>query len=136
MSFRSTRKAKSLATKSAELALAVPQVVAHRLARMAIAGSTLSTRDQEEFTLMAAEKGAAFVEAWQAMATQTVLAHQAMAMSFARSFWSLAPRGRLTPARVAAQLQGAALGVIAKGLAPVHRKATANAKRLARTKLR
>ena len=85
---------------------------------------------------MVAEKGESFVQAWQAMAMQTVLANQAMAASFALSFWSLSPRGKITPVKVAAQLQGAALGVLDKGLAPVHRKATANAKRLARTKLR
>jgi hypothetical protein len=34
------------------------------------------------------------------------------------------------------QVHGATLGVLGKGLAPVHRKAVANAKRLARTKLR
>jgi len=33
-------------------------------------------------------------------------------------------------------MQKAALGVIGSGLAPVHRKAVANAKRLGRTKLR
>jgi hypothetical protein len=36
------------------------------------------------------------------------------------------------PATASAQLQSAALGVLSKGLAPVHRKATANAKRLSR----
>jgi hypothetical protein len=35
-----------------------------------------------------------------------------------------------------AQLQHATLGILGKGLGPVHRKAVANAKRLARTKLR
>lgn len=38
--------------------------------------------------------------------------------------------------QVAAQLQGAALAMLGKGIAPMHRKAVANAKRLARTKLR
>lgn len=136
MPVRSTRKAKSIATKSAELALAVPLVVAHRVARMANAGPTPSARDMKEFNRMVAEKGAVFAQAWQAMATQAVLANQAMVFSFARSFWPMSGRGKITPAKVAAQLQGAALGVLGKGLAPVHRKATANARRLARTKRR
>ena len=136
MSIRTTRKAKSVVAKSTELALAVPQVVAHRVARMATAGPTLSARDVKEFNRMVAEKRVAFAQAWQAMATQTVLAGQAMAWSFARSFWSAPGRGKITPAKVAAQLQGAALGVLGKGLAPVHRKATANAKRLGRSKHR
>jgi hypothetical protein len=131
------RRTKSIGTKSAELAVAVPQVMAHRLTRMAIAGPKPSKRDQKEFQRMVAEKKSAFTESWVAMATQTVLAQQALAMSLVRSFW--APTLRRKPssaASVARQVQSAALGVLDKGLAPVHRKAVANAKRLARTKLR
>ena len=43
------RKTMSLIIKAAELAFAVPQVVAHRVTRMAIAGPSLSERDQKEF---------------------------------------------------------------------------------------
>ena len=136
MSVRSTRQANSIVAKSTELAIAVPQVVAHRVARMATAGPTLSARDLKEFNLMFAEKGAAFAQAWKGIAAQTLLANQAMVFSFARSFWSASGRGKITPLTVAAQLQDAALGVLGKGLAPVHRKATANARRLARTKRR
>jgi len=136
MSIRTTRKAKSVVAQSTELALAIPQVVAHRVARMANAGPTPSARDLKEFNRMLAEKPIAFAQAWQAMATQTVLAGQAMVFSFASSFWSASTRGRITPAKVAAQLQGAALGVLGKGLAPVHRRTTANARRLRRSKRR
>jgi hypothetical protein len=136
MPYRSTRKTKSVATKAAELAIAAPQVVAHRVTRMAISGPTLSKRDRKEFELMVAEKKTAFAEAWQAMATQTLRANQTLAMSFFRSFWSPTLKGKPTPAKVGAQLQSAALSVLGKGLTPVHRKAVANAKRLARTKLR
>jgi len=87
----SRRKAKSITTRAAELAVAAPQVVAHRVARMAVAGPALSERDRKEFKLMVAEKQAALTQAIQAMA---------------------------------------------KVMAPVHRKAVANAKRLARTRLR
>jgi len=133
---RSTRKKKSLTTKAAELAVAVPQVVAHRVTRMVIAGPTLSERDRKEFNLMVAEKKTAFAEAWQAMAMQTLRANQTLVASFLRSIWSVSPRRRPTVGRVAVQLHSAALGIFGKGLAPVHRKAVANAKRLARTKLR
>ena len=136
MPSRSSRKSKAVATKAAELAVAVPQVVAHRVTRMAISGPTLSERDRKEFQLMVAEKKTAFAEVWQAMATQSVRASQTLATSFLRSIWSPPLRAKPTPGKMAAQLQGAALGVFAKGLAPVHRKAVANAKRLARTKLR
>jgi hypothetical protein len=136
MSVRSKRKTKSITTKAAELAVAAPQVVAHRVARMAIAGPTLSERDRKEFNLMVAEKKTAFAEAWEAMATQTVRANQTLAASFYRSMWSPRGWGSASPGKIAAQVQGAALGILDKGMGPVHRRAVANAKRLARTKLR
>ncbi|MDE1947270.1 MAG: hypothetical protein KGL43_17700 [Burkholderiales bacterium] len=127
---------RSTARKAAELTLAVPQVVAHRVARMALAGPTPSARDRKEFIGMVAEKQAAFFSSWSAMATQAAIANQALALSWLRAF---APPGvgkRTTPAALAAQWQGAGLAVLDKGLDPVHRKAVANARRLARTKLR
>src|SRR5215207_3529740 len=130
------RKPHSLAVRTAELAVAVPQVVAHRVTRMALAGPVLSARDRREFARMVAEKNAAFGEAWQAMAMQAAVANQALAASTLRAFVALAAGRRPRVATSAAQLHRAALGVLGKGLAPVHRKATANARRLARTKLR
>ena len=136
MAIRRRRAAHSLATKAAELAIAVPQVVAHRMARMALAGPRLSPRDRKEFERMVAEKNSAFGESWNAMAAQAALANQAFAASFFRSFLSVARGRKPSVAASAAELHKAALGVLGKGFAPVHRKAMANAKRLARTKLR
>src|ERR1700722_19369477 len=56
MATRRTRNSTSLAAKSMEVALAVPQVVAHRVTRMALAGPTLSERDRREFQMMVNEK--------------------------------------------------------------------------------
>ena len=126
----------SLAWKAAELAVAVPQVVAHRVTRMALAGPKLSPRDRKEFERMVAEKNAAFAASWSAMAWQAALAQQTLAASLMASFLA-AGRGRKpSPAASAMQWQRAAVGVLGKGLAPVHRKAVANARRLAKTKLR
>jgi len=130
------KNAPSLIAKAAELAFAAPQVVAHRVARMAMAGPVLSERDRREFRLMGAEKTAAFSEAWNAMAAHAFRANQALAVSFAQSLWSPSPKGRPSATEMAVQLQDAALGMLDKGMDPVHRKAVANAKRLARTRLR
>ena len=130
------RKSLSLLAKSAELATAAPQVIAHRVTRMAMAGPTLSARDRKEFHLMVAEKMAGFGEAWSAMVLQTIRANQTVAVWLFRAFWVPSLRRRASTTAVAAQLQSAALDILAKGLAPLHRKAVANAKRLARTKLR
>ena len=136
MATRQRRANQSLAVKAADLALAVPQVVMHRVTRMAASGPKLSARDRKEFERMVAEKNAAFGESWNAMAVQAVLANQALAASFFKAFLDAARGRKPSAARSAAQLQRAALGVLGKGLAPVHRKAVANAKRLRRTKLR
>ena len=136
MASRRTRAKSSLAQQAAELALAVPQVVAHRMTRMALAGPHPSPRDRKEFARMVAEKNDAFGEAWQAMALHGARAQQALGASLFASFLAIARGRRPSPARSVAQLQHAAFGVLGKGLAPVHRKAVANARRLARTKLR
>lgn len=133
---RPNRKTKSIAAQATELAFAVPQVMTHRITRMAMAGHVPSKRDRKEFDLMVAEKNTAFAQSWVAMANQSLLANQALSASMLRTLCS--PIGIGTPsfATVLSQVHGATLGVLGHGLAPVHRKAVANAKRLARTKLR
>ena len=136
MSIRRKRKTVSLAVKMAELAFAAPQVVAHRVTRMAVAGPIHSPRDRKEFKRMSAEKAEAFAESWNAMTMQAFSANQALAASYFRALWSPSLRGMPSAGAVTARLQGVALDVLGKGLSPVHRKAVANAKRLGRTKLR
>ena len=87
---RRTRKhdAWSTTLKSAELAWATPQVVAHRLGRMAASGPIPSARDSAEFTRMWSEKVTAFNDSWAAMALQGFAANQAMASSLLRGFWN------------------------------------------------
>ena len=131
------RSSLSLSAKTAELAFAVPQVVAHRLLRMAHAGPHLSARDRKEFARMIAEKHSAFGESWNAMAVQSLASQRAFAavLALAATPTRSARSGPAAHA-LAAELQHAALAVLGKGLAPVHRRAVANAKRLARTRLR
>jgi hypothetical protein len=115
------------AIKLAELGLAAPQVIAHRLTRMTLAGPVLSARDRKEFAGMVIEKQVAIAAAWTAMLAESVRWQQTLALSF------------LTGASArqhAARAKSAAARLAGSGLAPVHRKAVANAKRLARTKLR
>ena len=136
MAIRRPRKSKSLAIKSTELALAVPQVVAHRLTRLALAGPKLSDRDRTEFRMMINEKRVGFAQAWSDMTMQAFRANQALTATMLRSFFSPFSYKKPSTASVAAQVQTAAIGVLGRGLAPIHRKAVSNAKRLAKTKLR
>ena len=133
MATRRPRKTPPLARQAAELAVAVPQVIAHRLTRLARAGPAPSARDRKEFRRMGAEKAAAFAESWNAMALQAFEANQTLALSFLRAFGSPA-RAKSSAPSAARRVGCAAMGIVQKGLAPVHRCAVANAKRLSRTK--
>ncbi|GAP38147.1 polyhydroxyalkanoate granule-associated phasin [Piscinibacter sakaiensis] len=104
-----------------ELALAAPQVVAHRVTRMAASGGVPGARDQREFIGMVTEKQLAFSQAWLGMALQMLRLQQA--------FWTSLWFGR-APASAAAAGQA----LLASALAPVHRKAVANARRLNRAR--
>ncbi len=119
MACMTRRSSNALARQATELAIAVPQVVGHRLARMALAGPVPNARDRREFHAMGQEKVHAFWQSWFAMGWAMV---QAMQQAWLAS------------------LQGARVplldthAILSKGMAPVHRKATANARRLARTR--
>jgi hypothetical protein len=134
MATRRYRKTKSLAAQAIELGFAAPQVIALRMARMASAGASPSARDRKEFHRMGTEKLMAFNEAWSAMAGQAFRENQKLALSFMQSLWF--PWIRPTSSRKAAsrRLTAAGLGILGKGMAPVRRRAVANAKRLGRTK--
>jgi len=117
------RRSKSLAAQSIALGFAVPQVIAHRMARMG---------DPREMHLMGSEKIAAATEAWSAMAAQAILENQKLALSMMQSLWF--PWMRRSSA--SRQLSDAALSILGKGMAPVSRRAVANATRLGRAKRR
>jgi hypothetical protein len=125
---RRSRRSKSLAAQTVDLGFAVPQVIAHRVARIMVAGGSPSARDRRELHRMGTEKILAANEAWNAMAIQAVLENQKLALSFMQSLWF--PWVRRQSA--ALQLSNAALDVLGKGMAPVRRRAVANARRLGR----
>lgn len=120
-----------LAGQWAQLWFAVPQVLALRGA-----GMSMSARDQAEQQRMGREKVDAFAESWQAMGRQALVAQWQFASAL-MGLWN--PAGWSTPARALQQaglagerMQSAALQVLSEGVAPVRRRAVANAKRLAR----
>ena len=109
---RRRRRAKSLALQAFELGMAASEVIAHRMARA----------DHAELQRMGTEKIVAANEAWAAMAAQAFLENQKLALTFMQS-------GRL-PSK---QVNAAAARILGKGMAPVRRRAVANAKRLRRS---
>lgn len=120
------RTRKSLAAQAIALGIAAPQVIAHRAARM----------DRKEFHRMGTEKIAAFSEAWSAMAMQAFLENQKLALSLMQSFWFPWAHPRSSASSVSRRLNNAALSILGKGVAPIRRRAVANAKRLGRAKRR
>ena len=140
MNAATRRKATRLQAQTAQMMHAAPQVVAHRLRRMALAGPQPSERDRREFHRMGAEKLAAFGEAWQAMAWQVLKSNQQLALSMMRTWWPLLDPRVVSKAATLDQAtqawQAATLDILGQGLRPVHRRAVANARRLGRTQPR
>jgi hypothetical protein len=128
-----TRKRNStsrLARQVTEIAIAAPQVVAIRVARMALAGATPSAKDRREFKRMHTEKADAFTQGWLAMWTETARIQQQTVLTAMSTWWLPKSAASLLPS--AEKLSRDAIGIMEKGLAPVRQRAVANAKRLGR----
>ena len=104
-----------LALKTWEMLLASSHVIGERTQRMARAGHNPSARDRTEFTRMGSEKVQAATESGLAVATRLATTNYAAMSSFGRQW-------------MAAMNESARLASAA--LAPVHRTATANSRRL------
>ena len=133
----------NLATKSLELSLAAPQVVAQRVTRMMTAGPNPSARDQQEFMRMGNEKVIAFYESWVGMWSQAYTSYWQAAASMASVPQLLTPTANNPFApfgvskatkRMVKQQVHAVTDVLNAGISPVHAKAVSNAKRLSRTR--
>ena len=136
MAANNQARRRSVARQSTELMNASTQVVAHRMTRMALAGPVPSARDRKEFQRMFQEKQQAFVESWVAMLGHTAQTQMALGTTAWRSWFYPWWRGGNSPSVMASTMQQAGMGMLQKGMAPVHRKAVANARRLAKTPLR
>jgi uncharacterized protein YfaS (alpha-2-macroglobulin family) len=137
-----------------EMTLASTQVIAHRTSRMARAGHAPNARDRREFALMGQEKFDAgtksaqamaahmltMAEPWGALAYRDCLRNYAALVSFANS--RTASQMIARQAALAQALRQSALGMAKAstgmtrlahhGIKPLHAKAVANAKRLAK----
>jgi hypothetical protein len=103
---------------------------------MALAGAHPTARDRREFQLMGAEKVAAFYESWYAMYVQVLRIQLEVAASIVRSMSFPLAHGRPLPSMPRMDVARRGLTVLGKGMAPVRRRAVANARRLGRVRLR
>ncbi len=132
-----------------EIGVAAPQVIAHRTGRMIAGGAFPGQRDRDELLRMTQEKA----EAWFESASDVSLAlwktWSAIAASSMQPLWLASATLPWTPgqwnsqwnpqwsaqwealyANATRQWARSAPRIAAAGLAPVHRRATANARRL------
>ncbi len=126
-----------LSRRASQLAQAVPQVMTQRIGRMMMAGVLPVPGDQLEYYRMSSEKVEAFYESWAAMAAQSWQAQQQFSMWWMQTWWKVALGGWMNPpslhqlsSHASQRLADSMLDVTMRGMAPVHRKAVANAKRL------
>jgi hypothetical protein len=148
------RRTESIA-KVTELAIAAPQVAAIRVARMAAAGANPGAADHAELSQLCTEKVQAFWESMFAMNVQIIRAQQEYARTAALQWWRLwttarwfggnAPMARAIASLPRAsgltgptrrQQQRAIAKVLDASIAPIHERATPNARRLGRIKKR
>jgi hypothetical protein len=136
------------------MSLASAQVIAHRMTRMAAAGPIPGEHDRQEFTRMGQEKFDAVTESARAMTahltalnlefTARALSHL-VASNAALLAWaasgsvgqSILRQAELAEtvsrsAKSASELLDSVAGLAGSGIAPIHARATANAKRLRR----
>ena len=143
-----------LASKFNEMSLASAQVIAHRTTRMATAGPLPSARDRKEFTVMGQEKLEAAAASARGMAMHMATMNLKLgAQAFRQLVTASAAFASLAMSRDLGQfvtrqtklmetLSRSTLSTLdwsdstarlaGHGLKPIHSRATANAKRLAR----
>jgi hypothetical protein len=128
-----TPASKRLSQQTLELSIAAPQVVAQRVARMAMAGPNPSARDQKEFKQMSDEKVAAFYQSWSAIWSQMFKSQLAIAQTMTSAVTlSMLSGKRPSMATTFQAIASETSKVMSAGMNPVHRKAVSNAKRLSR----
>jgi hypothetical protein len=137
--YRMNRHARGTAARLAGLSFAVPTVVALRTSRMLAAGATPSAADRREMHRMTSEKVRAFSASyyamaarWQRMQIESWLALTRFAFDACTRPWWIATSATRARGASRRRVERAWHDIVDAGLAPLHRTATANARRLSR----
>ncbi len=133
MSRRKLARTRKTTRMLGELSLAAPLVATHRLSRMALGGPSWSVRDRREFAGMVQEKQVAFFQSWMAMSLEAARIQQQMWLALAKPFIWPGPRAWPRVGSLPQWRPDHLLRIAVAGLAPVHRKALANSRRLTRS---
>lgn len=126
-----------------EIGVAAPQVIAWRSHRLAAAGAFPGARDRAEMVRMTQEKAEAWAESAAAVSAALYESWFEISTASIRPWWLAATttpwdmgKWNTLYSGVARDWARHAPRIAAIGLAPTHRRATANAKRLAAVRVR
>lgn len=111
----------------AEINAVVPDILSRRLTRLAYAGVAPSRSDRSEMSRMSSEKWQAASQSAAAMAAFAMHQQMVMAQAFWQAVW--APWLGVSSAKRLPSTNPV-VGLLSAGIAPYHRIATANARRL------
>lgn len=126
------RKNSGMTDDMVQLTMAAPMVIAQRMTRMGLAGAPPSASDRKEMDRMSAEKVDAFTETWNTTATRMTRASMELGFDLMRVPWSPWSRAGGLVNAAAVRFGEAATDTMQQSLAPMRRRAVANAKRLGR----
>jgi hypothetical protein len=127
----------TFAAQSTEMLLASSEVIARRSQRMASMGANPSAADRRDMGRMVQEKVAAAAESVQAVSARAASLYQASMMQWfdlanreVAALCGIGTSPRMNADAVTKKTMQAAAQIATAGLAPFHRRATGNAKRL------
>lgn len=125
-----TQRAQRIYNQSSELSTAVPDVIGKRLTMIAQQNPLNNQAEMREMERMVSEKQTAFMQSWQNMATQSLIAQQRIGMTMFNNFCKMMTLQPVHLDSFMYQVGNETLKVIEKGMSPIHATATANSRRL------
>ena len=116
--------------QSEDVGMKAPQVMHKRLSMLAQQNPFSNHKEVREIEQMVNEKAMAFVESWQDMGMQTLIAQQHI-NELLFDNWLKALFGKpIAYDQLFYQINLETLKILEKGMSPIHRRVVANAKRL------
>ena len=124
------QSAKRIYDKSEQLSINVPKVIERRIAMIATQNPLNNAKEMQEMERMVTEKQMAFLESWQSMMTQSVLAQQHIGQMLFTNWVKMAFCQPVSFEHLFYQINNDTLKISALGMKPISRGLTANVQRL------
>lgn len=124
------QRAKRVYAASEEMSINVPQVMQKRISMIAQQNPLNNHKEVKEIERMFSEKPIAFLESWQQMALQSLLAQQHIGQLMFVNWWKMAWGQPVLFDQIFYQVNAETLKILEKGLQPISRRVNANVKRL------